>query len=171
MDKWSSLIQDAFADLSVPQRWVDLGCGKGTFTYALADLLPSGSLIYAIDTTPQILSERVGGVRIAFHRADFERDPLPSGDLDGVLLANAIHYVQDKESLIRKLIHYCKPSHTFLIVEYDRLTANPWVPYPVDFTTLIDLFERAGYHDIIRLGERKSQYGGTMYAASIKKSG
>ncbi len=170
MDTWSSFIQGAFSDLSVPQRWADLGCGKGTFTYALGDLLPSGSMLYAVDTEPQILRERVGGVRVAFHRADFEHDPLPSGDLDGVLLANAIHYVRDKESLIRRLSHYCKPSHAFLIVEYDRLTANPWVPYPIDFTKLTNLFERVGYHDIMRLGERRSRYGGTMYAALIKKT-
>ena len=31
------------------QTWCDLGCGTGTFTLALATLLPPGSVIYAID--------------------------------------------------------------------------------------------------------------------------
>ena len=32
-----------------PATWADLGCGDGTFTLALASLLPAGSTIYAVD--------------------------------------------------------------------------------------------------------------------------
>ena len=32
-----------------PTIWANLGCGDGTFTRALADMLASGSLIHAID--------------------------------------------------------------------------------------------------------------------------
>ena len=32
-----------------PGTWADLGAGSGAFTLALADLLPPGSLIYAVD--------------------------------------------------------------------------------------------------------------------------
>ncbi|GGC36649.1 hypothetical protein GCM10011386_30970 [Parapedobacter defluvii] len=168
MDKWSSLIQDAFSDFSVPQRWADLGCGEGTFTYALGSLLPDGSMLYAIDAEPQKLNKREGGTDITFRQMDFEREPLPLQDLDGIMLANALHYVHDKKTLIGRLSHSCKPQHAFLIVEYDTLTANPWVPYPIDFPTLVTLFQRVGYRKVVRLGERKSRYGGKMYAAWIE---
>ena len=32
-----------------PGTWADLGAGAGAFTLALAELLPAGSAIYAID--------------------------------------------------------------------------------------------------------------------------
>jgi methylase of polypeptide subunit release factors len=32
-----------------PTTWVDLGCGTGTFTLALADLLAPGCVIHAMD--------------------------------------------------------------------------------------------------------------------------
>lgn len=48
--------RDHWADLATiaPVRWADLGCGSGTFTLALAGLLPSGSTIDAIDLRPGI---------------------------------------------------------------------------------------------------------------------
>lgn len=166
MDDWSSLIQGAFSGISGPQRWADLGCGKGTFTYALGNLLPDGSILYAIDARPQELNKRAGGADVTFQQRDFVREQLPLSDLDGIMLANSLHYVRDKSVLIRKLSNYCKPLHTFLVVEYDTLTANPWVPYPVDFKTLSALFQRAGYQ-VVQLGQRKSRYGGNLYAARI----
>ncbi|SEL00602.1 class I SAM-dependent methyltransferase [Parapedobacter koreensis] len=168
MDDWSSLIAGAFLNASEPQQWADLGCGEGTFTYALGSLLPAGSAIHAVDVAPQRLRERVGDVLITFLQTDFERKHLPLSNLDGILLANAIHYVRDKESLIHKLLHYCKPSHTLITVEYDTVVANPWVPYPIDFGTLKTLFQRMGYRDVRQLGKRKSRYGGDMYAMWVK---
>jgi precorrin-6B methylase 2 len=38
------------------QTWCDLGCGTGTFTLALATLLPPSSVIYAIDKDEKSLS-------------------------------------------------------------------------------------------------------------------
>jgi trans-aconitate methyltransferase len=34
---------------STPENWADLGCGSGTFTKALIDLLPAGSHITAVN--------------------------------------------------------------------------------------------------------------------------
>lgn len=169
MDDWSSLIQGAFSGISDPQRWADLGCGKGTFTYALGNLLPHGSTLYAVDVQPQKLNNRAGGAAITFQQGDFVHEPLPLTDLDGIMLANSMHYVRDKEVLIRNLSNYCKPLHAFLVVEYDTLAANPWVPYSVDFRSLSALFLRAGYNQVEQLGHRKSKYGGNLYAAWIKK--
>lgn len=37
------------------QLWADLGCGSGTFTRALASLLPVGSKVLAVDKERQDL--------------------------------------------------------------------------------------------------------------------
>lgn len=147
------------------QRWADLGCGNGTFTNALAGLLPQGSSIYAIDQQSQHF-----GYPINFIRANFETDDLPISGLDGILMANSIHYVKDKQHLIRKLEGHFTGEANFLVVEYDTKSANQWVPYPLPFVKLKELFTYLGYKNISKLAERPSVYDNTnIYAAVARR--
>jgi len=144
-------------DPSYPQRWADLGAGSGTFTLALQKVLHQDSEIIAVDKQAQRLP-------VQFIRADFVKDELPLSNLDGILMANALHYVQDKQALIRKLENHFRAEGRFLIVEYDTRRSNPWVPYPIRFDELQALFQPFGY-DTEKLAEYPSRFGGRMYAA------
>jgi ubiquinone/menaquinone biosynthesis C-methylase UbiE len=146
------------------QRWADLGCGSGTFTKALAALLPPGSHITAIDRDRQHFDLP----QIEFVRADIEQELALSG-LDGILIANALHYVKDKAALITKLQPMFGDSFRFVIIEYDTEQPNAWVPFPITFERLRVLFERLGYRRIIKLAERPSVYRSSgMYCALIE---
>jgi ubiquinone/menaquinone biosynthesis C-methylase UbiE len=91
---------------------------------------------------------------------------LPVNNLDGILMANALHYVKDKNVVIKKLAKHLKPAGQFIIVEYDTEQSNQWVPYPISFSRLQETFSAEGYNDIKKIGERRSVYrGGKMYAA------
>ena len=150
---------------SSPQRWADLGCGNGTFTNALFHLLPTGSKIEAIDRQTQRL-----GIPVNFTVANFETDELKLTALDGILMANSLHFVQDKKKLITMLEPYFPGNPTFLIVEYDTDKANSWVPYPLSFPSLSTLFTSLGYHQVIKLAERPSVYNrARIYASLIQK--
>ena len=71
------LITNGIEKTNKPQRWVDLGCGSGTFTKALANILPTGSHIFAVDKNRQSLEKTMGNdVSIHFLKADFEKDDL-----------------------------------------------------------------------------------------------
>jgi SAM-dependent methyltransferase len=154
-----------------PTTWADLGCGAGTFTLALADLLAAGSTIHAMDRDAAALrripSEHKD-VRITAHRGDFTNQPWPFRDLDGILMANSLHYVKDQPAFIRS----CKAQMTtpgrFLIVEYDTDDANRWVPYPVGRAGLAALFSAAGYSSIKVLNSRPSAFRrAPLYAALL----
>jgi ubiquinone/menaquinone biosynthesis C-methylase UbiE len=132
-----------------PQCWADLGCGSGTFTHALKGLLPAGSRLTAIDKAPQRLP-------VNFVLADFEKDELPLKRLDGILMANSLHYVADKEKLIKKLEKYFLEHPAFLIVEYDTNRGNRWVPYPLSFDLLNQLFTGLGYTSVSKLSSLPS---------------
>jgi ubiquinone/menaquinone biosynthesis C-methylase UbiE len=148
------------------ENWADLGCGSGTFTRALTELLPAGSHITAIDQEQQRLTIPA----VNFVKANFERDELHLAGLDGILLANAVHYVADKNRLIKKLEKLFAGSPQYLIIEYDTDKANPWVPYPISFHKLQTLFRDLGYQHISKLNERPSAYrSGMMYCALIKR--
>jgi ubiquinone/menaquinone biosynthesis C-methylase UbiE len=155
------------------RSWVDLGCGSGLFTYALAALLPEGSHIYAIDKNLASLDKHPKPEHTLIHlqHADFVSQELSLPKLDGILMANSLHYVKDKPSLILKLSKHLKENGSFIIVEYNTEMANRWVPYPIRFETLKDIFKTLGYARIDKLREKPSLYGrANLYAAYITKS-
>lgn len=141
-------------------QWADLGCGSGLFSTALAHYLPEGSTIYAIDHKP---ATRIAGHGIKIFNLDFVFDPLPFGQIDGVLMANSLHYVKDQAAFVRKLKNH---TDRLIIIEYDIEKPVPtWVPFPVSYSKLSTHFPG---RKIKKLGERASAYGqGNMYSALI----
>jgi hypothetical protein len=108
------------------------------------------------------------GVRITTHRGDFMKQPWPFAGLDGILMANSLHYLEDQPAFLRACEPLMKARRHFLIVEYDTSKANRWVPYPVSQTRLASLFERAGYTSIRVLASRRSIYQrAPLYSAAI----
>jgi SAM-dependent methyltransferase len=160
---------------SEPMIWADLGCGDGTFTRALAHLLAPGSVVHAVDLDDGALAGIAGeedGVSLVTHRADFVAEPLPFARIDGILMANSLHYVRDQDAFIRRCETHLKTNGRFIIVEYDHDRPNRWVPYPVSRQRLSALFTAAGYAPAVLLGSRPSVYQrGEMYAALIQRAG
>lgn len=161
-------IQNAFFTSENPQIWADLGCGNGVFTFALAQLLPAGSTIYAVDRVSQKFSAQIeNGVNIHFIKADIEKSELHLPKLNGIIVANALHYVKKQSSKIIQLEEHFEQNKKFIIIEYDSTFSNQWVPYPIPFSTLKQLFPSDKY-EITKIAERSSIYGqGNMYCALI----
>lgn len=153
-----------------PATWADLGCGSGLFTRALGSLLPAGSTVFGIDkANPFPGDTSAKNIHYSFIQADFLTDTLALPPLDGILMANALHYVRDKDTFLEKILAYCQPGAGFLIIEYDTDKAvRPWVPYPINFSLLSALFRTHGYTRISKLGEHPSLYrSGGMYSALL----
>ena len=146
------------------QHWADLGCGGGTFTTALAGVLPWDSYIHAADKDPQHLPARINEVSIGFNRLNFNSDSLAFSDLDGILMANSLHFVRDKAQLFKRLENCFKAERRYIIVEYEGRWPSPWVPYPVPYLKLVDLAK--GY-EVSKLAELPSRFGGMMYSALL----
>ncbi|MEQ9441437.1 MAG: class I SAM-dependent methyltransferase [Cyclobacteriaceae bacterium] len=161
-----NLIRGAAIPHDRPAVWADLGCGSGLFTQALARLLPDGSTIYAVDKKQQRISPPDNRVKINFLQADFEKDEWVLPPLQGILMANSLHYVAGKQRLLKYLLEKMSRRSMLIIVEYDSLRANPWVPYPINFSGLKKLLEEAGCTEVTQLGERPSRYRpGNIYAS------
>jgi SAM-dependent methyltransferase len=159
-----------------PSVWADLGCGDGTFTRALAQLLTAGSVVHAVDLDEAALAkisvEWDGArTRIVTHPADFVQQPWPFEErLDGILMANSLHYVRDQEAFIRTCDEHLKADGRFIVVEYDFERPNRWVPYPVSRRRLTALFTAAGYAPPVWLGSRASVYQrGEIYGAVLMR--
>jgi trans-aconitate methyltransferase len=150
------------------QRWADLGAGEGTFSTALAHLLKDGSEVYAFDNDVHALSRipsRVGNSKLFKVSADFIMSDLSVPPLNGILMANSLHFVKDRVGLINKL-KAKMATPRFIIVEYERDTSNPWIPYPLNFEGLTELAQQVGFSQVSKLETAPSQYHpGGIYAA------
>ena len=150
------------------QTWADLGSGDGTFTVALASQLPRGSVVHAVDIDPRALSdidEAPSGVQIVTHAADFTVFPWPFSDLDGVLMANSLHYVQHQRAFFTQFVSQMR-RRRLLLVEYDTTSANAWVPYPVSSASATALAAEVGLRNVTPLKRRQSAYRrAEIYAA------
>ena len=163
------LIADSGVAALGPTTWADLGCGTGTFTLALAGLLAADSVIHAMDRDASALRRIPSaheGVHITTHRGNFTSSVWPFANLDGILLANSLHYLEDPATFVRQCEVRMTSPHRFLIVEYDTDEASRWVPHPLSHARLLELFGAAGYSSIRMLGSRPSVYRrAALYAA------
>lgn len=158
------LIEAAIPDKTTA-TWADLGCGAGTFTYAVADLLGDESKIWAVDKLTQHLGEKRGAVEIEFLQADIEQQSLPLKELDGIIMANTLHYIKDQAGFLQHLHSYLKDSGQLILVEYDTERSNQWVPFPVTYEIARALLSNAGFRDVSRIGEHPSSFRGEMIFA------
>ena len=161
-----ALIQKGIVSHSSPQTWADLGAGKGLFSEALLSILQPGSTVHAVDLHKQPNFQHPS---IIFHQADFVKDKLPIPTLDGILMANSLHYVQDQVACIKKFkTHFRNGAGVFILIEYDTDKGNQWVPFPVSFARARSIFGDAGFSKIDKIGERQSMYRrDAIYAALI----
>jgi ubiquinone/menaquinone biosynthesis C-methylase UbiE len=158
-----------------PGIWADLGSGTGAFTLALSDLAHPETVLYSIDRDAQSLErqrqefERNSLQRtIHFIKDDFTNDiNLPL--LDGVIMANSLHYVSDQVDFLKRLVTRMKPGGTFILVEYNTNTGNQWVPYPLSIEAFKALAEKAGLIEVQLLDTEPSHFLNEIYAASAKK--
>jgi ubiquinone/menaquinone biosynthesis C-methylase UbiE len=153
------------------QMWADLGSGEGAFTLALADLLgPTGS-IHTVDRDGRALLVQVRALRDAFPRvsvtplvADFTL-PLELPPLDGIVMANSLHFERDKLAVLRLVGGCLRPGGRLVLVEYDSDHGNPWVPFPLSFRSWATLAAEAGFRETRRLASIPSRFLGSIYSA------
>jgi len=153
----------------VAQTWCDLGCGTGTFTLALATLLSPGSVIHAIDKDEKSLSQvpdRYQEVTIHKKVIDLSESDLSLPALDGVLIANFLHFIEHQGAFVARLRSL---SERLLVVEYDGRAPSQWVPYPLGFSALRGLLLERGFTEIAKVGTRASRFGGEIYSALAER--
>jgi SAM-dependent methyltransferase len=132
--------------------WADLGAGSGAFTLALRELVGPEAVIHAVDKDGARLHElerayagRFGpSSRLRTIVRDFSQ-ALALPPLDGVLMANSLHYFRDKGRLLSRVRGCLKPWGLLLLVEYNVDSGNPWVPYPLSFKTFHGLVVGVGF--------------------------
>jgi ubiquinone/menaquinone biosynthesis C-methylase UbiE len=151
--------------------WADLGSGSGAFTLALADLLGPDATIHSVDRDEGALRRQADAVRTRFpdvelvqQAADFTQAlTLPS--LDGMVMANSLHFVPDKAAILARLLAHLRGGGRFVLVEYDADRGNPWVPHPLSYRSWEALAADVGLRDTHQLASVPSRFLGSIYSA------
>ena len=155
--------------------WADWGAGSGTFTRALVELLEPGSSVYAIDRNAPALAGQKKTPRIHVVVADFTEpvalDEARPRSLDGMLFANALHFVEDAAAVLTRLCAaWLGPAGRVVLVEYDGRGPNRWVPYPIPAVLWPEMAEAAGLSDATIRARRRSAFGGDLYVATADRN-
>jgi len=164
------------ANLSSGGTWADFGAGGGAFALALRELIGPEAAIYAVDKDRSALNELEAAHRARFDSTrnllllpkDFSR-PLDLPPLDGVLMANSLHFFRDSEKTMRHVASFLRPSGLLLLVEYNTDSGNPWVPYPLSFESFRALALRAGFSEPRLLARHPSRFLREIYSAMAYK--
>lgn len=161
------------ANLSPGGTWADFGAGSGAFTLALRELVGPHADLYAIDKDRRSFKELEKAHREKFTtsqnvhpvHADFT-GVLSVPPLDGIVMANSLHYYKDKEKVLRHVRSFLKLNGVMLLVEYNVDSGNMWVPYPLSFETYRLLALRTGFSEPRLLGTVPSRFLREFYSAA-----
>ncbi len=163
--------KSAGVGLPLTRVWADLGAGSGVFTLALADLLGPSAEIYAIDKNRGVLKRLTRQMKRQFPQtrlitqvADFSRR-LDIPLLDGVVMANSLHFLRHKEAVLPQIRSYLKPGGRLILVEYNTDRGNYWVPYPLSYTSWETLAGQVGFSQTALLTTKPSRFLGQIFSA------
>jgi len=151
--------------------WADFGSGAGAFTLALADILGPQGTIYSVDVDRRALKEqerlmlsRFPHVSVHYIDADYT-SPLDLPPLDGIVMANSLHFQRDKNKVLLRLHSYLKPGGCLVLVEYNADSGNPWVPFPISYSTWEKLAASHGFGSTRLLATVPSRFLREIYSA------
>jgi SAM-dependent methyltransferase len=151
--------------------WADLGTATGAFTRALRELAPKAR-IHSVDKDAAALSHQRelshADPLLEIVEADFRR-PFELPPLDGIVMANSLHFVRDKASVLALVRAHLKPGGRFILVEYDADHGNPWVPHPLSYETWARMAPENGFVETRFLHRLPSRHLGAIYSALSRR--
>jgi len=101
------------------EELIELGCGTGFYTKALAE---HASRVIATDLSDEMLAvartQLRGWQNVSVEKADCERIDFPDGKFGSVFMANLIHVIEDPSIALQESYRILKDGGLLLIVDY-----------------------------------------------------
>jgi len=107
---------------------LDFGCGPGRYTIPAARIVGREGVVHAMDVHPlairfvQKKAEEEGLSNVHAIRSDCQTR-LESDSMDVVLLYDALHDMEDKESVLREIYRVLKPEGRLLYKDHTNLVS------------------------------------------------
>uniref|UniRef100_A0A7J3YTP9 Class I SAM-dependent methyltransferase n=1 Tax=Ignisphaera aggregans TaxID=334771 RepID=A0A7J3YTP9_9CREN len=101
--------------LPKPQKYLDLGCGDGSFTLKVAEVL-NASEIYGVDVASEVLSQAEGkGIKTFVIDLNTSRLPFADGEFDIITAFEVIEHLWNTDNMISEAFRVLKRGGLFIL--------------------------------------------------------
>lgn len=117
------------------EQILDIGCGAGTTSFALAELVAPRGHVLGVDISEPLIArarERMpDGASVSFRIADAATAPLEAGGFDLLFSRFGVMFFDDPVSAFRHLRRALKPGGRMAFVCWRSAAENDWVRLPM----------------------------------------
>lgn len=129
--RWRRKAVRRLADTSEPLRVLDVACGTGDFTIAIARKLPQGSVVVGVDISEGMLvigREKVAraGIETDMLVADCEALPYNDGEFDRIAVGFGVRNFENLERGLGEMFRVLRPGGKLVILELS-IPQNPLI--------------------------------------------
>jgi ubiquinone/menaquinone biosynthesis C-methylase UbiE len=155
--------------------WVDAASGDGVFAETLIEQSPSTITVIGLDLRLSAAQRFRNAVcRVVNNGVALQADlssPLPVRSVDGILVANGLHFFQEKQQaeILRNFARALKDGGSLIIVEYNTARPTAAVPFPIPIQSMDRLLITSGFEHVQNTSRVRSSYLGEMYAVLTNK--
>jgi len=168
MGRWSRQLATPFiefAGVTDGETVLDVGCGTGSLTFAMAENLRIKA-IAAVDLSPVFVaaaSERNTDRRISIQQADACSLPFTDGSFDRALALLVLHFVPEAPQAVREMRRVVRPGGTVAAAVWDHYGGMPGMRMVIDAAAAIDeagrqLRSRYAFQPMVQPGELKQTF-------------
>lgn len=143
MGRWSRKLAPRlieFAGLAGGEKILDVGCGTGSLTFALAQS-PDLAEIHAIDFSPvfvEAATQRNTDPRVSIGQADACAMPFEDGTFDRALALLVLHFVPEAGKAVAEMRRVVRPGGVVAAVVWDHLGGMPGMRMMVDTVAVLN---------------------------------
>ncbi|WP_024514349.1 class I SAM-dependent methyltransferase [Bradyrhizobium sp. Tv2a-2] len=170
MGRWSQKLAPLFIDfagVAEGERIVDVGCGTGSLTFALASAVDLAE-IAAIDYSPVFIAEvirRNTDPRIKVRQADACALPFAGGTFDRALALLVLHFVPEAGKAVAEMRRVVRPGGIVAAAVWDHLGGMPGMRMMVDTVAALSeggrqLRNRYCFQPMMQPGEMRRTFVG-----------
>jgi ubiquinone/menaquinone biosynthesis C-methylase UbiE len=168
MGRWSKKLAPLFIDfagLAADEKILDVGCGNGSLTFALAGTADLGEIV-GIDYAPVFVEaaiRRNSDARVRFRQADACNLPFEDGAFDRSLALLVLHFVPDSGKAVAEMRRVVRPGGVVAAAVWDHLGGMPGMRMMIDTVAALSeggrqLRNRYCFQPMMQPGEMKRTF-------------
>lgn len=168
MGRWSKILARQFIDfagLADGEKIIDVGCGTGSLTFALAEAANVDDIV-AIDYSPvfvEAAARRNTDPRIKIRQADACALPFANGRFDRAMALLVLHFVPDAAKAVAEMRRVVRPGGVVAAAVWDHLGGMPGMRMMVDTVAALSeggrqLRGRYCFQPMMQPGEMKQTF-------------
>jgi ubiquinone/menaquinone biosynthesis C-methylase UbiE len=123
--QWGPIVSAAAA-VSTGDRVLDVACGTGALTLAVAEAVGQEGAVVGLDANPEMLAvARRKPTRIEWVEGPAEALPLPDQSFDAVVSQFGLMFFQDRVAALREMIRVLRPGGRLAVAVCDAVESSP----------------------------------------------